>query len=109
MKLNGVMAMFRSKLYQSIFVLEHTSAFSSPASFSCSAGFKLLPDSSGCGKLTLLPVSLLIIDLLWIMNGKGMVWSNTVSFYIFIRVFQFGLINALEDLSSSVCRLVHGY
>lgn len=55
MKLNGIMALIRNKPYQSIFVLERVTAFSSPASFSCSAGFQLLPDSSGCGKLTLLP------------------------------------------------------
>ncbi|XP_058257956.1 thyroglobulin isoform X2 [Hemibagrus wyckioides] len=48
MKLDGVMALIRNKPYQSIFVLERTTAFSSPASFSCSAGFQLLPDSSGC-------------------------------------------------------------
>lgn len=51
------MALIRNKPYQSMFILERTTAFSSPASFSCSAGFHLLPDSSGCGKLTLLPVS----------------------------------------------------
>ncbi|XP_053089784.1 thyroglobulin isoform X2 [Pangasianodon hypophthalmus] len=48
MKLDGVMALIRNKSYQSVFVLERTTAFSSPASFSCSAGFQLLSDSSGC-------------------------------------------------------------
>ncbi|KAF4088243.1 hypothetical protein AMELA_G00080300 [Ameiurus melas] len=48
MKQDGVMALIRNKSYQSIFVSESTTAFSLPASFNCSAGFRLLPDSSGC-------------------------------------------------------------
>ncbi|KAI5618222.1 thyroglobulin precursor, partial [Silurus asotus] len=46
-QMDGFMALIRDKSYQSLFILEHTTAISSPATFSCSAGFQLLPDS-GC-------------------------------------------------------------
>ncbi|XP_066538378.1 thyroglobulin [Hoplias malabaricus] len=45
---DGVMEMIRSKLYQFIFFAESAVAISSPASFGCSAGYLMLPNSSGC-------------------------------------------------------------
>ncbi|KAK1795226.1 hypothetical protein P4O66_010402 [Electrophorus voltai] len=46
--LDGVMKIIGSGAYQSVFVSERSTAFSSPTSFGCSAGYQQLPDSSGC-------------------------------------------------------------
>ncbi|KAL7887495.1 hypothetical protein AOLI_G00052160 [Acnodon oligacanthus] len=59
--LDGLMEMVRSGSYRSVFVSERAVGFSSPAYFSCSVGYQQLPDSTGCGTLPPLPISLLII------------------------------------------------
>lgn len=53
--LNGVKELIRSGSYRSIFLSDGSLAFSSPPSFSCMAGYKQLPQSTGCGRLASVP------------------------------------------------------
>ncbi|XP_067250747.1 thyroglobulin [Chanodichthys erythropterus] len=46
--LNSVKELIRSGSYRSIFLSDGSLAFSSPPSFSCMAGYKQLPQSTGC-------------------------------------------------------------
>ncbi|XP_056331806.1 thyroglobulin [Danio aesculapii] len=46
--LNGLKKLIQSGSYQSIFLSDRSLALSSPPSFSCMAGYKQLPQSTGC-------------------------------------------------------------